>query len=153
MSSIQNSKKFRERADLLQEQAALHGITMVPGEATELLANRLTAVAHQMGISARWALDNYVTDVFVISLVKAIAQQAKTYRPAGQDIRAATVPTCGSFKTELVTSHGWRPTTASRRTAGRTHSTSARASGSATGDAHDSGRCAVLLAARLHRPR
>jgi hypothetical protein len=91
MSSIQNSKKFRERADLLQRQAALHGITMVPGEAAELLANRLTAVAEQMGISERWALDNYVTDAFVISLVNAIAQQAKTYREVVEQTEPLTL--------------------------------------------------------------
>ena len=51
MSNIQNSKKFRDRAGLLRDQAALQGITMLPGEATGLLAGRLSAVASQMGIS------------------------------------------------------------------------------------------------------
>jgi hypothetical protein len=86
MSNIQDSKKFRDRAVLLREQAALHGITLVPGEADRLLADRLSAVAGQMGISERWALDNYVTGDFVVKFARSLARHAETYDQAVSEI-------------------------------------------------------------------
>jgi hypothetical protein len=88
MTSIQNTKKFRDQASMLRDHAARHGITMLPGEATALLADRLTAVAQQFGISERWALDRYVNDDFIATLVQAIASHAATY----QEVVQATEP-------------------------------------------------------------
>jgi hypothetical protein len=86
MSNIHDGKKFRDRAVLLREQAALHGITLVPGEADRLLADRLSAVAGQMGISERWALDNYVTGDFVVKFARSLARHAETYDQAVSEI-------------------------------------------------------------------
>jgi len=80
MSSIQNSKRFRELAGVLRERAALHGLVMMPGEAIELLATQLSAVASQLGISERWALERYVTEEFIDGLAQTLASQAVSYR-------------------------------------------------------------------------
>jgi len=93
MSSIQNSQKFRERAAQLRDQAALHGITMMPAEAADLLADRLTAVAQQLGISQRWALDRYVTDGFLAILIQTLATHAATYQEAVQAAEPVSLST------------------------------------------------------------
>jgi hypothetical protein len=80
MSSIQSSKRFRELANVLRERADRLGVAMMPGEATELLASQISAVASQLGISERWALDRYVTEDFLDGIAQTIASQAVSYR-------------------------------------------------------------------------
>jgi hypothetical protein len=91
MSSVRNSKRFKALAAALREQAGRHGVTLVAGEADDILAERLSAVATQLGITERTALDRYVTEEFVARLADTIGAQVATYRDAVQDTEPVSI--------------------------------------------------------------
>lgn len=91
MTNIQNTRKFRELVTLLRDQAALHGITMMPAEAIALLADRISAVANQAGVTQRWALDRYINDDLITMLTQTLAAQAATYREAASATEPVTI--------------------------------------------------------------
>jgi hypothetical protein len=81
-ADVRNSRRFKELAGLLSEQAGLRGVTFVAGEAEELLGSRVSAVAAQLGITERTALASYISEETIPVLAEAIGSQAAQYRAA-----------------------------------------------------------------------
>ena len=68
---IRNSKRFRELAALLRERAGREGVKLVGGEAEDLLADRVAAIAAQLGVTPRTAL-GYVSQNTVSALADVV---------------------------------------------------------------------------------
>jgi hypothetical protein len=82
MTDVRNSRRFKELAELLREQAGRRDVTLVAGEAEEVLASRVSAVATQLGITERTALTSYISEETIPVLAEAVASQAAQYRAA-----------------------------------------------------------------------
>jgi hypothetical protein len=84
-TTIVNSSRFRTLAALLRDQAALHGLTFVAGEAEQILSDRVTAVATQLRVTERTALERYLSEDIIAELAATLGQQAASYRDAAED--------------------------------------------------------------------
>ena len=93
MSEMRRSTRFREVASLLEEQAELRGVALVAGEAAELLAERLSAVARQLGVTERTALQRYVTEDFVAALAQTLGSHAASFREIAGQAEPVTLDT------------------------------------------------------------
>jgi len=78
---IRNSKRFGELAALLRERAEREGVTLVGGEAEDLLADRVTAIAAQLRVTPRTAL-GYVTEDNLELLAEQLGSLAGEYDEA-----------------------------------------------------------------------
>lgn len=84
---IRSSKRFRELAAFLQERAGREGVKLVGGEAEDLLAGRLTAIATQLGVTPRTAL-GYVSE----DNLELLAQQLGSLAGEYDDAAGTTAP-------------------------------------------------------------
>jgi hypothetical protein len=80
---IRNSKRFRETAALLRERAGREGVNLVGGEAEDLLAGRVTAIATQLGVTPRTAL-GYVSEDSLELLAQQLGSLAGEYDDAAE---------------------------------------------------------------------
>jgi hypothetical protein len=69
---------------VLRDEAAERGLTLVAGEAENLLADRVAAVAGTLRVTERTALDTYLTEENVAGIATTLATQAASYRSAVQ---------------------------------------------------------------------
>jgi ABC-type phosphate transport system ATPase subunit len=73
---IRNTKRFRELAALLRERAGQEGVMLVGGEAEIILADRVTAIASQLRVTQRTALD-YVSEENLELLIQKLSSLAE----------------------------------------------------------------------------
>jgi hypothetical protein len=80
---IRNTKRFRELTALLRERAGQEGVMLVGGEAEIILADRVTAIASQLRVTQRTALD-YVSEDNLELLIQKLSSLAEEYDDAVQ---------------------------------------------------------------------
>jgi hypothetical protein len=70
---------------------------LVPAEAVALLAERITAVAHQLGVTERTALQTYIAPHVIAVMADVLGRHSATYREvmAEAEPMALTVPDAG----------------------------------------------------------
>lgn len=85
MADIRNSKKVRQLAAEVRELCALQGVVLVAGEAEELIAARVTALAADLGITHRTFLDSYLQPTILIPAIAAAVIQANSMRRAAAE--------------------------------------------------------------------
>lgn len=88
---VRNSRRFRELAALLREQAGLHDVSLVGGEAEELLGAHLSAVAGQLRVTERTALTSYISEHAVEALAASFASSKAEYRRTTEDAEPVTL--------------------------------------------------------------
>jgi len=82
VADIRNTKKVRQLAAELRDECALRGVILVAGEAEEILAGKISAIARQLGVTERTALDRYLPDDVVHALAEVVGTEGVTYRRA-----------------------------------------------------------------------
>lgn len=80
--SVRNSKRFRELAAVLKERLQGHDISLVGGEAEELLGAHVSAVAAQLRVTERTVLATYMSEDAVTALAERFAEQKAEYHEA-----------------------------------------------------------------------
>ncbi|MDG4834205.1 hypothetical protein O7627_33615 [Solwaraspora sp. WMMD1047] len=90
-SSVRNTKLFKERLAQLEEETSRLGVFFAPAEAADLLAERVTATANQLGVTERTALQTYTTPYNISLLAKVLAEQAATYREVMAEAEPVTI--------------------------------------------------------------
>ncbi|MFB6396502.1 hypothetical protein [Polymorphospora lycopeni] len=97
MADLRNTKLFKERLAQLEEEAHRLGVVFAPAEAADLLAERVTATANQLGVTERTALQTYTTPHNISLLANVLGEHAATYREvmAEADPVTITVPDAG----------------------------------------------------------
>ncbi|MEU2610648.1 hypothetical protein ABZ570_03540 [Micromonospora sp. NPDC007271] len=97
MANLRNMKLFKERLAQLEQAARRQGVVLVPAEAVDLLAERITAVAHQLGVTERTALQTYITPHVIAVMAEVLGRHSATYREvmAEAEPMALTVPDAG----------------------------------------------------------
>lgn len=88
---VRNSRRFRELAALLRQQAELHDVSLVGGEAEDLLGAHLTAVARQLRVTERTALASYISGESVEALAASFASRKAEYRRTTEDAEPVTL--------------------------------------------------------------
>jgi len=91
MSDIRASKAFRTTTDLLRHEASERGISLTAGEAATIIAGRVDAVAHQLGVTPRTALTSYLTPHAIGMIVDSLAEQSAVYLEAADHAPPMTV--------------------------------------------------------------
>jgi hypothetical protein len=81
-ADVRDTKKIRELAAALRDECALRGVVLVAGLAEDLLASQVQAIANQLGITKRTALDRYMPDDLVGALADTLGAADATYRDA-----------------------------------------------------------------------
>jgi len=90
-SSVRNTKLFKERLAQLEEETNRLGVFFAPAEAADLLAERVTATANQLGVTERTALQTYTTPHNISLLAKVLAEHAATYREVMAEAEPVTI--------------------------------------------------------------
>jgi hypothetical protein len=88
---VRNSKRFRELAAMLREQAELRDVSLVGGEAEELLGAHLSALANQLGITERTTLTSYISEQSIESLAARFAAMKAEYRGMTEEVEPVTL--------------------------------------------------------------
>jgi hypothetical protein len=87
---IPNTKRFRELAGFLRERVGREGVKLVGGEAERILADRVAAIATQLGVTPRTAL-GYVSEDSLEVLARELGSLAEEYDDAAQTAEPVTV--------------------------------------------------------------
>src|SRR5262249_44624448 len=82
MADIRNTKKVRQLAAELRGECALRGVVLVAGEAEEILAAKIRAIANQLGVTERTVLECYLPDNVVHATADVVGEAAATYQQA-----------------------------------------------------------------------
>jgi hypothetical protein len=82
VADIRNTKKVRQLAAELRDECALRGVILVAGEAEEILALKIRAIANQLGVTERTVLDRYLPDDVVHATAEIVGQAGATYQQA-----------------------------------------------------------------------
>ncbi len=82
VADIRNTKKVRQLAAQLRNECAARGVTLVSGEAEEILADRIRGIAQRLGVNERTVLDRYLLEDTVPALADALAAADTTYHQA-----------------------------------------------------------------------
>lgn len=80
--SVRNSRRFRELAAMLKERLQGHDISLVGGEAEELLGAHVSAVAAQLRVTERTVLTTYMSEDAFTALAERFAEQKAEYHEA-----------------------------------------------------------------------
>jgi hypothetical protein len=91
MANLRNTKLFKERLAQLEEEANRLGVVFAPAEAADLLAERVTATANQLGVTERTALQTYTTPHNISLMAKILGEHAATYREVMADAEPVTI--------------------------------------------------------------
>ncbi|MFE9651828.1 hypothetical protein [Micromonospora sp. NPDC006431] len=97
MAHFRNTNLFKERLAQLEQEAREQGVVFVPAEAADLLVDRVTAVASQLGVTERTALQTYITPQVIALMAKILGAHAATYHEVMTEAEpmALTVPDAG----------------------------------------------------------
>ncbi|MFG2058535.1 hypothetical protein ACGFI9_31375 [Micromonospora sp. NPDC048930] len=97
MANLHNTKLFKERLAQLEQAARRQGVVLVPAEAADLLAERIIAVAHQLGVTERTALQTYITPHVIAVMAEVLGEHAATLREMMTEAEpmTLTVPDAG----------------------------------------------------------
>ena len=91
MADIRRTKKLRQLATELREACALRGVTLVVGEAEDILADKISAIARQIGVTERTIIDNYMPVGMISELAQAVAAVNDEYQDAAQSTEPVTL--------------------------------------------------------------
>jgi hypothetical protein len=78
---IRNTRRFRELAAFLREEAGQKGVILVAGEAEIVLADRVTSIATRLRVTERTAL-GYVSEDGLALLARELGSLAEEYSDA-----------------------------------------------------------------------
>jgi hypothetical protein len=87
---IRNTRRFRELVAFLRERAGREGVKLVAGEAEKVLADRVAAIASQLGVAPRTAL-GYVSEDNLEFLAQELGSLAEEYGDAAQAAEPVTI--------------------------------------------------------------
>lgn len=87
---IRNTRRFRELAAFLREQAGQRGVVLVAGEAEIVLADRVTAIAARLRVTDRTAL-GYVSEDGLALLAQELGSLAEQYSDATESAEPVTI--------------------------------------------------------------
>jgi hypothetical protein len=68
----------------LPDQYALYGVTLVAGEAEDILATRIQQIANDIGVTERTVVDRYLRPEHIPALAQSIGQANTAYKDAAQ---------------------------------------------------------------------
>lgn len=60
MAGITTSKRLRQLADRFRAECATRDVTLFDGQAEQILADKVDAIAAQLRITKRWALETHL---------------------------------------------------------------------------------------------
>lgn len=90
-ANLRNIKLFKERLAQLEEETNRLGVVFAPAEAADLLAERVAAIAAQLGVTERTALQSYTTPHNISLLAKVLGEHAATYRQVMAEAEPVTI--------------------------------------------------------------
>jgi hypothetical protein len=91
VTDIRKTKRVRALAVELRERCALHGMTLVDGEAEDILAARIGALARQLRVTERTVMDSYLPEGFIPELARAVAAVNEEYQDVASDAGPVTL--------------------------------------------------------------
>lgn len=86
MAELRSARKVRTLAAELRDQCALLGVHLVAGEAEDVIVAQVRAIAQQLGVTERTALDSYLTDTAVRQAAQTIAATYATRQQAADTV-------------------------------------------------------------------